>query len=188
NEITSKQFQFDPKKAKALLTEAGYANGIEADMYIGTGRVSNTDSVALAVQSNLKDVGIRTTIKQQTFTDLLPLMRDMKLPGLFMFVVNNLQEPSSTMEAEYRTGGIYTKSSYPETKNDALYDKQLQEFDVEQRRKTLGELWTLFYENASWIFLYETVRAGVMKENIVWEPYGLPGSHAEYWNIKVMRS
>jgi peptide/nickel transport system substrate-binding protein len=177
-------FGYDPTQAKALLAQAGFSS-ITTDMYIGTGRVTATSELALAVQSYLAAVGIKVNIKSQSFNDLLPFQRDHKIPGLFMFVVNNAAEPNSTMAAELKTGGVYTKSSYPEL--DAMYDDQSAEFDPVKRKEKLGKLWNAWYDNASWIFLYESVRTGVMKTKLDWKPESLVTSHAEYWNIKVLK-
>ena len=179
-------FGYDPQQAKALLSEAGFAGGITTDLYVGTGRVTATSELALVIQSYLAAVGIKVNIKSQTFNDMLPFMRDHKLPGLFMFVVNNAAEPSSTMAAELKTCGVYTKSSYPEL--DKLYDDQSAEFDQAKRKEKLGKLWNAWYDNASWIFLYESVRAGVLNNKLDWKPETLVTSHAEYWNIKVLKS
>ena len=131
-------------------------------------------------------MGIKVNIKSQSFNDLLPAMRDHKIPGLFMFVVNNAAEPSSTMAAELKTGGVYTKSSYLDL--DKLYDEQSAEFDPVKRKEKLGKLWNAWYDNASWIFLYESVRSGVLSSKLDWKPETLVTSHAEYWNIKVLKS
>lgn len=178
-------FGYDVAQAKALLNEAGFGSGIQTDMYIGTGRVAATSELALAIQSYLAAVGIKVNIKSQSFNDLLPFMRDHTIPGLFMFVVNNAAEPNSTMAAELKTGGVYTKSSYPEL--DVMYDDQSAEFDPVKRKEKLGKLWNAWYDNASWIFLYESVRTGVLSAKLDWKPETLVTSHAEYWNIKVLK-
>lgn len=178
-------FGYDAQKAKALMKDAGLEDGFTTDLYIGTGRVTATSELALAIQSYLAAIGIKVNIKSQTFADLLPLMRDHSIPGMFMFTVNNAAEPNSTMTAELKTGGVYTKSSYPEI--DVLYDDQSAEFDPVKRKEKLGKLWNAWYDNASWLFLYESVRTGVLRTKLDWTPETLVTSHAEYWNIKVLK-
>jgi ABC-type transport system substrate-binding protein len=56
---------FDPAKAKQLLTEAGYPEGFTTKI-MGIQAFTNTDLVT-ALQANLKDVGIETTVDLMDF-------------------------------------------------------------------------------------------------------------------------
>ena len=50
---------YDPAKAKALLAEAGYPDGVDSVLYTPTGRYLNDRQVAEAVQAQARAVGIR---------------------------------------------------------------------------------------------------------------------------------
>jgi peptide/nickel transport system substrate-binding protein len=56
-----KGYAFDPAKAKALLAEAGYKDGISATLYIRPEK--NFKDMGTAIQSNLADVGIKVDLQ-----------------------------------------------------------------------------------------------------------------------------
>lgn len=53
---------YDPKKAKALLAEAGFANGLNVEMAYGKGTYVGGEQAAQFVVAQLAEVGIRATL------------------------------------------------------------------------------------------------------------------------------
>ena len=61
------KYAYDPAKAKALLTEAGFANGVDIEMVFA----AMPRPVAEAIASDLGKAGIRVTLNEQQYLSLI---------------------------------------------------------------------------------------------------------------------
>ncbi|MBE3138367.1 MAG: hypothetical protein IMZ63_00970 [Actinobacteria bacterium] len=55
-------YPYDPKRAKELLAEAGYADGLVIDLWVPEGRYAKGEEIAQVVQGQLKEIGIDVKI------------------------------------------------------------------------------------------------------------------------------
>ena len=165
-------FNFDPDKAKALLAEAGYADGFDTTLHIVLGYQPIVPLLALVVQQDLEAVGIRTTIKEYPrssyFTDAAARGRPGEA-GLWWFFTCACPEPQAYLGSEIAAGGHYSISEYPETNIEDLYQAQKAEFDPARRTERLIELNVAVYQNASWIYLTEAVEGVLLAKNVEWD-------------------
>ena len=67
DEFDSMVPSYDPAEAKKLLAEAGYADGLDLNLYIPSS--TNRDKMAQIVQYYLEEVGIHVTIKASAIAD-----------------------------------------------------------------------------------------------------------------------
>ncbi|WP_432826328.1 ABC transporter substrate-binding protein [Dactylosporangium sp. CA-092794] len=77
------QYKYNPDKAKQLLAEAGYANGVKATMsYPSSGSGSmDGNSIAQYIQSDLAKVGITLDLVPMEFATLSAEQNSGKMPG-----------------------------------------------------------------------------------------------------------
>ena len=166
--LESRYHGYDPERAKQLLAEAGYPDGIDVDLHIVTDFQVIVPTLALIAQQDLEAVGIRTTIIEYLSSAFFAEVRTFSKPGLFWFFTNANAEPESVIGSEISELGFYAVSVYPETDIHELYVAQRQALDPVERAALLEDFYVTFYENYSWIFLTEVSAASMTAANVNW--------------------
>ena len=166
--LRSRYHGYDPERAKQLLAEAGYPDGFDTDLHIVTDFQVVVPTLALIVQQDLEAVGIRTTIVEYLSSEYFAEVRTFSKPGMFYFFSNAAAEPESVIGAEISEDGFYSVSVYPETEIHELYLAQRQAMVPTERAALIEELYTLFYDNYSWLFLTEVSAASMTAAHINW--------------------
>jgi peptide/nickel transport system substrate-binding protein len=124
-------YSYDPDKAKELLTEAGYPNGIDLSLMLISREPDRT--MAPVVQSYLNAVGIRTKIEE--LERLVAI--DRANAGEFQLyqAKAGLPQPATQilLENMWTTGGPWNRQWYSNPKFDALVDELRVTFDQQRR-------------------------------------------------------
>ncbi len=166
--LESRYHGYDPERARQLLAEAGYADGIDIDLHIVTDFQPIVPTMALVAQQDLEAVGIRTTIVEYLSSEYFRTVRTFEKPGLFWFFTNTIAEPETVIGSGINEEGFYAVSVYPESNIQELYIAQNQALDPNERADLLEEFYITFYDNYSWVFLTEVKSASVIAANINW--------------------
>jgi len=186
-DLESKQFKYDPAGAKALLAQAGFANGFETNFYYPIGRWPNTEAVVQAIASYLEKVGIKAKIQSQQYQVTTTAFKQKTNDGLSFWGMSGGDDPGANFRYGYHSKGDYTMSTDSTLGLDSLIVQSEGAFDPTQRKALNGQIITRFYENASWIFLYEPVTIVIANsKKVQWTYYNSVLSVPEYWNIKVV--
>ncbi len=153
---------YDVARAKALLSEGGYPNGFPAVLWLGTG----TEALRLgeAIQQMLAQVGVKVqmqpmeagTLSDVRFKPLAENQSQMNLAGW----------SPSTGDADWALRPLFGGESWPPTlfnlsfyksaKVDALLADALSTADETRRSKDYAEASRILWDDAPWIFLYNT--------------------------------
>jgi peptide/nickel transport system substrate-binding protein len=126
---------YDPAKAKKLLAEAGYPNGIDVGDFAA---IPGFPTVADAVVNDLNAVGIRVRLRQMERATFYANWLEKKLPALYMAASGNSGNAASRVESFIWSKGSYANGGYPDI--DELFLRQGGERDLAKREAMLDQI------------------------------------------------
>jgi ABC-type transport system substrate-binding protein len=126
---------YDPKRARALLAEAGYPNGLELAEFTA---FPPYNTMGEAIANYFVAVGIKTRVRTMERAAFLSAWKDKKLRGVFVGATGSAGNASTRIEAFATTKGLYSYGSIPEV--EALFAKQIQEMDRKKREDMLHQI------------------------------------------------
>jgi peptide/nickel transport system substrate-binding protein len=169
-----KGYPYDPDKAKALLTEAGLADGFKATLIIpqsGSGMMVPIEMNEY-IQGNLRDVGIEVEIQSFEWVSYLGIWAKGLTSDVAMSNMSTLEsgEPyfvhfqlsgDFMPEAGGWNVGYYDNPEVTQTLADALKTP-----DPEQRKQLYQKAWRLVVEDAPWIFVANDLQPMAFKASV----------------------
>lgn len=169
-----KPYEYNIKKAKALLAEAGFPEGFETTLYCTEGRYYMDSSVAKAVIADLGKVGVKADIKMmewETYLSHIFRGKDVADHGIYM-----LGWSCVTGDADYGLYILFHSGEWPKKgmnasffkneKLDQLLDTARSTTNSDKRKKLYKEAMTLIVEEAPWIFLYSEIQMTGIRANV----------------------
>ncbi|MEO7744313.1 MAG: ABC transporter substrate-binding protein [Usitatibacter sp.] len=170
---------YDAAKAKALLRQAGYADGFE--VVLDCSSQQPADSICQAISGMLSRVGIRVSYRPLPFNLLLPKVTTRDTSMYVIGWTPATAEPEGALVPLARTPsraglGEYNVGLYSNAKVDALIDQARVEFDHGRRGSLLNEAMAiidgeagfvpLVYRNVTWA-MRKPVKAVVRPNDIL---------------------
>lgn len=164
-------YEYDPKKARALLAEAGYPDGIDITMDV-EGSYKDT---AEAVASMLTNAGIRTQVAVGEGAQLTQKWRTAGAPksGDMYFTSwgNGSLDPYDIFTPTHRTNDRGNSAGYANPEVDALIDAANSELDPDKRADLYREAELKINADAPYVYLWVPQDLyGVSERVSGWQP------------------
>jgi len=165
-----KPYPYDPEKAKQLLAEAGYPQGLTVDFDCPTGRYAMDKDVCEAVASQLAKASIKANLKTAEWGVFWTKFLAKELPGLHLVGCQNASggdfDLCNRLHYHSKVRGIY----YNSPKVDALLDEEASIMDRSAREAKLKLLLAVIKDEAPWIFGYQEKFVVAHKKDLNWTP------------------
>jgi len=162
------RYRYDPEKARQLVLQAGFPNGVDVDFYTPVGRYTLDKQIAEAIVPMLHAVGIRAKLQTPEWATLWANVQAGKVPFYYMGR-GGVIDPSVALAQYFETGGS-PRIGYSNPKLDRLLAQERQTFDPTKRKKLLGEAMSLITKEAPAHFLWRHQLAYGMARNIDYKP------------------
>ena len=145
-----KPYPFDPEKAKKLLAEAGYPDGVDVRLAYPT-YMSQIQEQAEAIMASLTKGGFKVTLEPFERSVMWERYKGKK-HQMFIYWWDDAPEPDRYMYSLF-----HSKSRdyyYKNEEIDALLDKGRTILDREERAKVYNEIDEKLYADCPWAYLY----------------------------------
>jgi peptide/nickel transport system substrate-binding protein len=165
-----KPYPYDPERAKKLLADAGFPNGIDVTMYAGSGTMVNDKQLLEAIADMWSKVGIRARVEMMEMAQRQKMLNERATPPNWMLLAN----PQSTLlDADgvlwrimHPNGfsGKYWIGSQPGQRFHDLMEQARYTLDAKKRRELYTEATGIIHDEKPFVELFqEVVIYGVSK-------------------------
>ncbi len=149
-------YDYNPEKAKELLKEAGYANGINlGEILTYGGADSPKGKAAVVIQSNLAAVGITVGVDMREYAAAEADMYGQNYDLVIFGDSNNYDFNNIRQQVHSESKGMYLvkfkddRSPFDWKRMEELVDLGVSTTDVKERLKYYTELWDLVMKSAT---------------------------------------
>jgi len=167
-------YEYNPERARELLAEAGFPNGMDITLHSPTGRYMQDIQIAEAVQSYLADVGVNATIITLEWASYLadigrPAEESVSQLGLMGWGVSTGDADQGLYNVLHGSQVVpfgSNRSLYDSARFNDLLDRGRIETNEDARRAIYAEALQVAFEEAPWLYLHTERQLVAIRDNV----------------------
>lgn len=160
------EWKYDVEKAKALLAEAGYANGFECRL-LATATYGMHQDTASVVQAYLGAIGINATLDLPDWGTRVTAGKEGKYDIAVHGTSGNYNDPDALWSLLYSGNPSYLQSfGFKSARIDGLLEQGRNEVDPDKRKAIYQQLVVAYYKEVPQVPLNWRIQAYAMKQSV----------------------
>lgn len=163
-------YPYDPERARELLAEAGYPDGIRFELDAPVGRYAQDKEVAEALVGQWSRVGIEVDLNINEWSVQLTKYR----AGDQLADAHYMGWGTSTFDADDVLWGGFarlpTKNNYENARVTELANEARTTLDTARRAELYAEVQEIIVEELPWLILFQQVDLYGVRSDLVWTP------------------
>jgi peptide/nickel transport system substrate-binding protein len=161
----ARYYQYDPKEARRLLAEAGFAKGLKTPISTTNGYGPDLLDAVQLVQRYLKDVGIEAEMKLQEYGAYIGTTFLGKFEGMAMGPVSITWEPDSVLYGMYAPDQPRNSGHVNDPTLTAMLKEQRHTPDLAARKKLIFDIQRYVAAQQYYVYTNSIMITGT------WQPY-----------------
>jgi peptide/nickel transport system substrate-binding protein len=161
-------YSHDQDKAKQLLADAGYPNGLKLTLNTSNGRYLKDREAAEAIAIQLQRIGVDVEVKTHEWSSYLDLIKSGQAGDMHVLGRSDRELDGGIMQALFMTGASWV--SFSDTALDAELTAASMVVDPTARTQAMDALQQRVIDLAPWIFLWQQHDVYGVSNRIEWEP------------------
>lgn len=163
-----KGFAHDPARARRLLAEAGYPDGVDITLEAPAGRYQGDKEIAEALGGQWAKAGFRPRVQTAEWGAYFKRYLGKQIQDAYLLGLGGpMQDADELYNLVSSKGrGFY----YRNARIDELFDLGRSTTDPARRRRIYADLGRAMVEDATWVFLLQQVDIYATRDRLVWTP------------------
>ena len=164
-------YDYDPKKSRQLLAQAGFPNGLEIDFITPEGRYTKDKEIAQALAGMLQAAGIRVRHQSVVWNRFVETFNGRNNPGAKPFIYyigygNGTGDTDASISAVAACKGAWSGYCNPEL--DKALDDAASTMDLKKRDTIFRGITQSMANDVSHVMLWQEDSVYGMRKNVVW--------------------